>query len=202
MAITETTTTFTTFPVKIAYGATVGPKYKTTVFEATSGAEQRNSLWVNGRIAMNVGTGITTDVELSKVISHFRNMKGRAYAFRIRDWSDYTLTNEIIGTGDGSTTAFQITKKYIDGSSTYTRTINLIVPGTISVTVGGTANTDFNLDVDTGVITFTSAPAASADIAVTCEFDIKARYDTDVLEMNLQAYKLGSSTINIIEVFD
>lgn len=197
----ETTTTDLIFPIQIAYGSTVGPELKSTVFEATSGAEQRNSLWSRPRIKFNVGTGITTQDELDQVLALFRNVSGRVGTFRIRDWSDYQVVNETIGTGDGTTTNFQIIKKYTTGGVTDTRTITKIVANTTTVTVGSTATTAYNLDVDTGIISFTTPPAVGDAVVVNCEFDVLARFDTDFLELDLEAFKLGSADIPVREVF-
>ena len=179
-------------------------EHKTAVFESMSGKEQRNVLWANGRVRGDVATGIQTEAELDKVVSLFRNVKGRAYPFAIRDWSDYDLANTQIGTGDGTTTAFQIIKTYNDGISTYTRNITTVEAGSVtSVNIGTTANTDFTIDLNTGIITFATPPASGETITIPQgSFFVKVRFDTDQLTLQLDAFKLGNATIPIVEIIE
>ena len=59
---------------------------------------------------------------------------GSLYPFRFRDWTDYTATNEVFGTGNGTQTAFQLIKTYdpqlillgTAGSFFYVRDITLL----------------------------------------------------------------------------
>ncbi len=195
-----------TFPTGIAYGSTVGPEFRTQVFTAASGFEQRNSVWANPRIKADASTGITDEADLAALIAFFRKVRGRANVFRFKDWSDYKITNQNIGTGDGALTTFQLIKTYTVNAVTIDRTITHPVQGTLTgVTVGGVAaveNTDFIVNYDTGVFTFTTAPTLNAAIVVgTVEFDIPARFDTDHLDITLEAFQLGTAQrIPIIEV--
>ena len=195
-------TSFETFPVDIAYGAKVITEFKTHVFEAASGFEQRNIVWQEPRLQFDASTGIQDETDLRKLLAFFRKMKGRGYTFRFRDWSDYELTNQLIGTGDGTKQDFQIIKTYDYG---IVRKITLPVPNTIkNLTVGGTPKTegtDFTIDYDTGVIHFVSPPPSGADIIIgEGQFDVHCRFDTDTLELTLEAYKLGVAEVKIIEV--
>jgi uncharacterized protein (TIGR02217 family) len=193
--------TIITFPTTIAYGATGGPKYKTRVFEADSGFEQRNSVWSEARYTADVSTGIQSKEDITDLITFFRHVKGRTYPFRFKDWSDYEITNETIGNGDGTEVDFQIIKKYVLGVDVVTRTIRHPVASTLVVSVNGSQTTAFTLNDDTGIITFDTAPANGHDISVTCEFDVLCRFDTDHLAITLQAFELGGwDSINIVEV--
>ena len=195
------------FPVDIAYGAKFHVKYRTNVFEAQSGHEQRNIVWEEPRLYADVSTGIQDQEDLDKLIAFFRKMKGRAYTFRFKDWSDYRVVNQKIGTGDGSTTTFQVIKEYpVEGGTPTVRNIKFLVDGTVkNVTVGGVPQvegTDFTVDYDAGTITFTTPPPTGSDIIVgEAEFDILCRFDTDDLEISLDAYRLGvAPAVNVIEV--
>src|SRR5262245_55974480 len=95
------------FPPDIAYGAVGGPEYRTTVLVTASGREQRNSAWAQARGRWNVAHGLKSRAQVAALIAFFRARKGRAHGFRFKDWTDYQATGQPLGTGDGTTTAFQ-----------------------------------------------------------------------------------------------
>jgi uncharacterized protein (TIGR02217 family) len=196
------------FPTTVAYGSTFGPEFKTRIFEADSGFEQRNAVWSNGRLMCNVGTGIQKEEHLDALLAFFRVVRGRAGTFRFKDWSDYTLSNAVIGTGDDLTTAFQAIQTYVVGASTVTRNITRLVetpktPGAVNeIMVNNVVVNNYTIDYDTGIITFNAAPATGEKIKIIyMEFDVPCRFDTDKIELNLSAYKAGNwSGIPIKEV--
>ncbi len=101
------------FPSDISYGTTGGPTYSTDVVAMFSGREQRNSNWKNARAKYNIATGVKTEEQLQALINFFRNCKGKAIAFRFKDWSDYSAKEQHIGVGDGNRTKFQLVKTYV-----------------------------------------------------------------------------------------
>lgn len=209
------------FPYDISYGSTGGAEYSTDILELVSGYEKRNSNWSQSRGRWNAAHGVRTSTQLSALIHFFRARKGRAYGFRFRDWTDYKLQSENIGTGDGVETEFQITKTYTSGGYTDVRNITKIVNDSDasaiataingsytawSVLVNGVLQTegamdDYTVDRDTGVITFNSAVTDTHVITVNGEFDIPARFDTDSMSVNIEHYENYSwNSIPIIEI--
>lgn len=194
------------FPEDISYGSRGGPTFRTDVFTAQSGFEQRNVLWQDARCKYDVAHGIRDKDDMDTVLAFFYNMRGKATGFRFKDWSDYRLINGNIGTGDGSTTAFQVVKKYTVGSNTFTRNLYKLVTSTLSgVTVNGVAKTegvDFTVNYNTGVITFSVAPGNTHAIVVgNVEFDVPARFDTDEMSVTLEAFELETwDSIPIVEI--
>jgi TIGR02217 family protein len=197
------------FNVDISYGSKGGPSFNTTVFEATSGYEQRNVNWSQARCVYDVSQGIRDKADMEEILEFFYAMRGKATGFRFKDWSDYQLTQELIGTGDGTAVAFQIKKTYsANGSAPYVRDIRKIVtPGTdvpFAVYVNGalkTLTTDYTIDLNTGIITFTTAPANAATIQVTCQFDVPVRFDTDVMSITEEAWNLETwDDIPLVEI--
>lgn len=192
------------FPVNVSEGSKGGPGFNTTVFTSQSGFEQRNSNWANSRAQYDVSYGIRDKVDLDAVLAFFFVMRGRATGFRFKDWGDYQITNGNIGTGTGAQTIFQIVKKYTVGANTYTRTINKIVTGTLQVFVNGvlqTLTTHYTVNMNTGVITFVTAPPNGQAVTVTCEFDVPVRFDVDSLPISWEAFEIeGSEGILLVEV--
>lgn len=177
-------------PPEVEVGMRGGPTFYNVIQEAISGQEQRVRVWAKCRGRWECGYSILDTEETSgifrEVIALFRAHFGSLHPFPFKDWGDYQLTNEQIGTGDGSDTTFQIIKTYdpsqlilgSPGSRTYVRDIYLPRSGLV-VKVNGvtqTLTTHYTID-PTGDITFLSAPTNGHAITVTGEFDVPVRFD-------------------------
>lgn len=197
------------FPVDISYGSRGGPGYRTNVITLKSGYEKRNVDWAQARYTFQVTYGVKTMDQLETLISFFHVAQGMANGFRYKDWSDYrsgsvlasaTATDQTLGTGDGTTTTFQLIKKYTQGNTSRTRTISKPVDGTVLIAVAGSTTTNFTVNVSTGVVTMTSAPAAGASVTAGFEFDVPCRFDTDELSTSLDDYNIGSIDVQVVEI--
>ena len=96
------------FPDNIAYGATGGPEFATTVVATGSGHEKRNVNWSEARGRWDVASGLKKQAQIDELIAFFRARRGKAYGFRFKDWTDYKATGQLLGTGDGTQTEFQL----------------------------------------------------------------------------------------------
>jgi uncharacterized protein (TIGR02217 family) len=199
------------FPDNISRGARGGPERRTQIVELASGDEERNASWANSRRRYDAAYGVRRADDLAAVVAFFEARNGRLYGFRWKDWGDYKSclpsgtpapTDQVIGTGDGSTTAFQLMKAYASGSQTWTRTIAKPVAGTVVVALDGvTQASGWSVDAATGLITFAAAPASGIAITAGFEFDVPVRFDTDQLDVTHDIERLESITsIPLIEV--
>lgn len=174
------------FPTRVSYGAIGGPRFSTTVQILNSGFEQRNINWAQARREYTVDISPSRGEEWTAVLDFFHARRGRAYGFRLKDFSDYVMEEQSIGAGDGATTAFQIYKRYIDDDALappYDRDLKKIVAGTVSVSLDGAPTASgWSVDETTGILTFDAAPAVDVDIALSCEFDVPVRFDTDLMQ--------------------
>ena len=121
------------FPDNIAYGATGGPEFATTVVATSSGHEKRNVNWSEARGRWDVASGLKKQAQIDELIAFFRARRGKAYGFRFKDWTDYQATGQLLGTGDDAVTQFQLVKHYPSGSVIEVRTITKPVAGTVKV---------------------------------------------------------------------
>lgn len=190
------------FPEDISYGSSGGPQYDTDIVVTQGGHEQRNINWSVARARYNVAHGVKTQAQLDVLIAFFRARKGRAHSFRFKDWTDYEAAGEVIGTGDGSTSVFQLTKTYSSGEESEVRTISRPVAASVAVYVNDVLQTSgVSVDGATGEVTFVSAPASGAVIRADFAFDVPVRFDTDRLSASLDAYGVRSwRDIALIEV--
>ncbi len=190
------------FPTDISYGSSGGPEYTTDIVASVSGHEQRNIHWSQARARFNVAHGVKTKAQLDALIAFFRARKGRAHGFRFKDWTDYQVSSQVIGLGDGLVTQFQLVKKYTSGGATETRVISKPVAGTVNLYVNGVLkSTGVSVNTVTGMVTLTPAPAVGAAVSASFEFDVPVRFDTDKLSARLEAYGVHSwQDIPLVEV--
>lgn len=190
------------FPPKIAYGATGGPEFNTTVATTLGGFEQRNVNWQKARGRWDISTGVKSKADMDAVIAFFRARFGKAYGFRFKDWSDYQGAGESLGTGDDLETQFQLVKNYASGSFFYQRDIKKPVSGTVKIYLDSVLQmSGYAVDHATGVVTFNVAPGIAVAVNADFEFDVPVRFDTDTLGARAEGPGLFVwDTIPIVEL--
>ena len=199
------------FPLEISYGASVAPRFQTSVVETASGLEFRNVNWSDARLEYDAGIGVRALSDLEQVLRFFRARFGRAYAFRFRDPLDHSSTaldepvsalDQLLGTGDGTTSRFALVKTYRDPAGVQVRRIWKPVPATVKVALAGVAQiTGWTLDADQGAIEFDSAPPAGVDVTAGFLFDVPVRFASDTLETSLATFQAGEvPAIPLVEV--
>src|ERR1035437_1921838 len=203
------------FPLAIALKSAGGPQRRTDVVVLGSGAEKRNARWAHSRRRYDAGYGVKTYDSLSQVIAFFEERRGRLYGFRWRDRLDkssaapdaaVSASDQAIGTGNGATATFELSKTYASFFSPYRRPIAKAVTGSVRVAVGGTevaVGTAFTVDSTTGVVTFLSGhlPASGAAVTAGFLFDVPVRFDTDYLEVDLSTFAAGAiPKIPLVEI--
>ncbi len=190
------------FPADISYGSSGGPEYSTDIVMTYGGHEQRNINWSQARARFNVAHGVKTKAQLDTLITFFRARKGRAIGFRFKDWTDYKASAQVLGTGNGTLTQFQLVKKYQSGATEELRTITKPVNGTVKIYFNSALqNTGYTVNYTTGLVIFNTAPASGVVVTADYEFDVPVRFDTDRLSATLDAYGVHSwLDIPLIEV--
>ncbi|MET3790627.1 DUF2460 domain-containing protein [Aquamicrobium terrae] len=199
------------FPGDISRSARGGPERRTQIVELASGDEERNASWANSRRRYDVAYGIRRTDDLAAVVAFFEARNGRLHGFRFKDWADFKsclpsqvpgATDQVIGTGDGSTTQFQLVKRYTSGAQSWTRTITKPVAGTVTIALNGTAQASgWSATTSTGLVTFGTAPGAVIAVTAGFAFDVPVRFDTDAIDVTLDLERLGSITsIPLLEI--
>jgi uncharacterized protein (TIGR02217 family) len=199
------------FPDDISRGARGGPERRTQVVELASGDEERNASWADSRRRYDAAYGIRRADDLAAVIAFFEARNGRLHGFRWKDWGDWksslpstpvTPIDQVLGSGDGTTTAFQLVKRYESGSQAWVRRIVKPAIGTVRVARAGVeALSGWSVDTTTGMVSFAAAPAAGVLVTACFAFDVPVRFDTDRLDVTWDLDRLGSiASIPLIEV--
>ncbi len=208
---------------KYSYGATGGVLFSTDIISTASGYEQRNINWSEPGGQWDIGQELKTQSELDGLINFFYARQGMAFSFRFLDWTDFTITNQNIGSLDGDASdTLQIIKDYTSAGQTTTRTITKPVDTTdakhtLSLTGSGnptyitmeikfdsvtqTEGVDYSIDYDTGLMTDILGVIVTA-VSVSCSFHVHARFDNDKQNITIDANDILSWTgipINLLK---
>lgn len=205
------------FDMFISYKGESGPMYKTTITELPSGQEFRRAWWANGRKKAVITRELLDRDEVAYLESFFRNMKGRLYGFRFRDWNSYLAEDAPVGVISDTSGQLQIiysepvtssqeirkiTKPVLlsdvendIGSDNYSPDITLKRNGTDWPALG-----NWTLDRTTGILTYASSQAGNT-ITWSGSYDLPVRFDEDVALFAREALDIYDwSNISLIEL--
>jgi uncharacterized protein (TIGR02217 family) len=189
-------------PEGIERGSQFGPTFRNVIQEAISGNEQRFAQWTKCRGVGDLSYGLLTSAnplgDFAAILALWRAHFGSLYPFRFRDWSDYVATHEVFGTGDGAKTQFQLSKTYdpqlillgVAGTFFYVRAITLLAT-TPEIRINNVVTTAYSISAS-GMVTFTTAPAASAQLTWSGTFDVPVRFDMDTLPVVMNEADLAA----------
>ena len=200
------------FPAALSFGSTGGPERRTEILTLASGYEERNAPWAHSRRRYDAGLGLRSLDNLHAVIAFFEARMGRLYGFRWRDPVDCRSCAPLatptpfdcpIGTGDGVTRSFRLSKTYRSGPAAYVRPVAKPVAGTVRVSVAGEALSPEAVECDatTGLVTLETAPPEGAPVSAGFEFDTPVRFDSDRISVDLAAFAAGEiPSIPVVEI--
>jgi uncharacterized protein (TIGR02217 family) len=187
-------------PEEVESGSVAYPRFQTTIVTLGRGAEQRNVDWAQQRMKFDISYGISSEEEFMAVVNFFYARMGRARGFRFKDWTDYKVSNQYIGVGDGTRTKWQLFRRYSSGGVNYDRKIICPVSGSSTVYVDGSP-VSHTLNTTTGEVTLAVAPAAAKNIYASFEFDVPVRFDSDELPVNISVFNAAAiGSIELVEL--
>ncbi len=189
-------------PDGFAYRSAVGTAFSTIINETSSGHEYRVSRQAQARRRFRLIKELLTDEEVRELQSFHLGRRGPLNSFDLVDFSDFTTaaddvsepdaTDQILGTGDGSTTRFQLVKRYeAAGLNEYGEVIDRPVTGTVVVALDGTPTTAFTVN-GIGQIVLDSAPDTGVVVTAGCEFYRAARFLNDLMTLQADAHGVWS----------
>ena len=192
----------TRLPIDVERGVKGGPMFSTTINVADGGAVNANQNWSYPLYVGNVGYGIQSKENVHEVLEFFWARRGRLRGFLFRDWSDYEMVTEPIGTGNGVIQNFQCIRRYSDTVLPFDRPLKYPIESTMTVYVNGVAISDTLWSLlSTGEVRFTTAPLMGEAITVSGEFNIACRFTQDLLEIQMEIWSAGAiPSIGIMEV--
>lgn len=185
---------------KLAFGFQGGPTWYTLVTDLQSGVQRRKALRSRPKYRYTLPYQNIDLTDTAAVIAAFNACQGAAVGFRLKDWTDYSVTAQAIGNTPGANlTPVQLYKTYTFGATTVQRPIKKPVSGTVTVYSNGTPKTG-TLDTTTGLFTPTTNWTAGQALTWTGEFDVPVRFSSDELVFDLNNPGRLSANIEVEEV--
>ena len=201
------------FPANLSFGAIGGPERRTEIVTLANGFEERNTPWAHSRRRYDAGMGLRSLDDVEALVAFFEARQGQMFGFRWKDWGDYksccpsgeiAASDQIIFTGDQVTDAVQLVKSYASGDQDYKRPITKPVAGTVRVSVGGDTlqeSIDYDIDLTTGIVTFSHPPDQGAVVRAGFEFDVPVRFDSDRIATAVASFQAGQApSVPVVEV--
>lgn len=125
--------------------------------------------------------------DLDALWAFFGMAQGQTNEFFFLDVDDHTVSNVIIGTGDGTTTSFQLLRAIQVGGLYYQEPVTAW-SGTPSFFVNGVEQFATSIS-SRGIATLATAPASGAVVAWTGTFLYRCAFDKDTIDTQ-QAYDM------------
>ena len=201
------------FPADLSFGAVGGPERRTDIVGLTSGFEERNTPWAHSRRRYDAGLGLRSLDDVQALIGFFEARQGQMFGFRWKDWADFkscppsrqpSSGDQVIARGDGQTRAFALIKTYVSGGHSYARPITKPVLGTVVAAgqdVERREGGHFEIDLETGILTFDEPPLKDAEISAGFEFDVPVRFDTDQIIASAATFAAGEvPSVPVVEL--
>lgn len=201
------------FPANLSFGSVGGPERRTDIVTLVNGFEERNTPWAHSRRRYDAGVGMRSLDDIETLIAFFEARQGQMFGFRWKDWSDYKTSaasagpahdDQVMATGDGIATQFQLVKVYRSGAFSYARPITKPVSGTVRVGVDQDEmreGVDYEVDETSGLISFVAPPSNEATVTAGFEFDVPVRFDTSAIQTSVASFQAGDvPNVPVVEV--
>lgn len=195
-------------PVPSGFGSTSGPVWQTETLLLSSGREVRNARWSRPQRRWELVTPPLHAEAFDSLARFFNARRGRLSGFRFRDPAAFSSaapgmavspTDEMLGTGDGTRTVFQLA--IADGG--IDRPVLKPAPGSVRIGVNGAELfSGWEVDEVTGEVAFDVAPEEGAILTAGFEYDWPVRFDTDALEVSFETAGSGRVvSLPLVEIF-
>jgi uncharacterized protein (TIGR02217 family) len=200
------TAIFPTLP-GLGWSVSKAPRFATRIQRAVSGRELRvvdqpNPIWTwtltysmlrdehDTRAASGPGVGYD---ELRTLMGFFLQQQGAFQPFLFDDPTDDTVSAQAIGTGNGSTTVFQLVRSmgvvlpgggFAEAVTAPNAVSAIYFDGIVQIASG------YGIDPTTGLVTFTTPPPAAQLITADFTYYFRVRFADDTADFENFLYQL------------
>lgn len=183
----------------LEFGVTRSPSFSTNTQRAVSGYESRIARMAyplyTFKLKYEFLRAGAASLEMQTLAGFFIARQGSFDSFLFADPDDYTVTDQLIGTGDGSNKTFQLVRTFGAGGFTLSEPVHN-TNSTPVIKVDGvtkTVTTDYTIS-STGLVTFVSAPANTKPVTWTGTFYYRCRFKDDASDFDKFAQDLWSNS--------
>ena len=187
--------TFPTFSGR-GWGIKKRPITSTLIQQADSGAEYRTQRYQYPLYEFDIEIPYMSQADYSNLIGFFNQQGGPFIPFYFTNDNDSSVTAQGFGTGDGTTAQFQLVKS----NGSYWQEPVAGINGTPSIYVNGVLTTPSSISAS-GLVTFSSAPAAGAALTWTGSYYYLVRFKDDHIETEQLISGLYDATTITLRTF-
>ena len=185
----------------LEWPVTRAPLFSTKIQEVSSGKEFRTSWWTYPKYQYTISYSVLIDepnnlwmsndsTDLQTIMGFFLQQQGSFAPFLLYDPNDNTVQGQTIGTGDGSTTEFQLVRTY----GGYTEAVQAVVANAvINIYLNGAPVAPAYYSIgDTGILTLVNPPGDGVLITGDYSFYWPVLFVEDQLAFDEFMYQLWS----------
>lgn len=188
-------------PTRVEAGFSAIPAHSTRIKSLANGNEKRNAQWSGSKRRYTSAYAGFNRAQRAELLNAAEATDGQTYAFRFKDWNDFSVTGQALGVSPAGSTPIQLVKTYTFGPRTKTRTITKPVTATVVVYQNGVPKAG-TVNGLTGLFTPTTAWTPAAVITADFEFDVPVRFATDEIEFVLPHKDICQVRCELVEVFN
>ena len=184
------------------------PVLRTQVIQAVSGREVRGSYQQYPLYEFSLSYEFLRDnnlgTEADTLLGFVLTVGGMLQSFLYNDATDNAVTAQTLGTGNGTTTAFQLIRTIGAGGFGYIEPVHNVNAIT-GIYLNGVLTTAYTVN-STGLVTFTAAPASGVAITWTGTYYYRVRLLQDQADFSLfmqslwelKTIKFRGSVVNLV----
>lgn len=189
----------TYFPACEGYGWEGGPEFSTQIVTLQSGREFRNENYAVAKHRYSTNFLNISKEAANNIRKVFYVCRGKSRVFRYIDPLDSKAELDDFAIGDGTTKTFQLGKFTILDGVQYFRYVYAL--RTFKLYIDDIEQTSgFTIDMNRGILTFTTAPVNGSILSWSGDFDIWVRFDIDYLPFTLDNIDATNTKIDLLEM--
>lgn len=193
----------TALPDSVAYGFEAGPEFNNTTNRLkTTGKSRTRINWDQPLRRFRTLHKRFQPAEFKTLLSAFMVAHGDAYAFLMKDWTDFSVTNELLAAAPSGSDPVQLTETYPFGASTKVRKILRPKTGTVQVQefVAGVWNTVAGtVGATTGLFTPSSPWTPGAPIRWTGEWYVIVKFASGYMPSTYEDFRALTTPLELVE---
>lgn len=177
-----------------------GPYFDTSIIRTVSGREVRFANLQNACQKYTIKGCHLTPSELNEFNAFFRNAKGAASGFCMKDDSDHTAVEQILYSKTNDPLTYEVSKEYKFGDQKYLRRIFKPIPESIEIKTTDQKEIHAESNYDLGILTLKDPLPEGIGLITNFSFYVPVRFKED--HFNYCNCKDGSIMLEDIELIE
>jgi len=177
-----------------------GPHFDTSIIRNVSGREVRFANLQNACQKYVIKSCHLTTLELNQFNAFFRNTKGAAIGFCMKDYSDHTATDQILRPETNAPLMYKLFKEYVYSDQKYLRRIFKPISESVKLKTTDQDEVHAEIDYDSGVLTLNNPLPEEMELTANFSFYVPVRFKDDYF--NYSICKDGSIMLEDIELIE